>query len=103
MPAVEWHVAAIESGLLRVVLELRAVRVGRLALPGQPSRRIDIGEIGADRLAVAVDQTGRQCDPAYDRDDVSHEQDQAVATGARDRKPLAGSDTLPDMSHFAAE
>ena len=103
MPAVERHLAAAEYGRLRSMLERRHVGLRRPALPGQRASGIDVGKVGADRLAVAVDQAVRHRDPAGHRDDANAEQDQAVAACTRGGQPLAGSQPLPDMSHFAAE
>jgi hypothetical protein len=52
---------------------------------------IDVGKIGADRLAVAIDQAVRDGDPAGHGDRAEAKQDQAVAAGARSRQPIAGS------------
>jgi hypothetical protein len=56
-----------------------------------------------DLLFVAVDQSVRERDLAGEGDGADHQHHQAVATGARQRQPLAGSRALPDMSHFAME
>ena len=103
VPAEERHLASAEGRLLGGVLKRGIVGVGRLALPGQLARGIDVGEVGADRLAVAVDQAVRDRDPSGHGDDRDRKQDQAVAAGALGREPVAGSNALPDMSHFGAE
>ena len=103
VPAEERHLAPAEGRFLRGVLKCGIVGIGGLALPGQLTRGIDVGEIGADRLAVAVDQAVRNGDPAGERDGRDRKQDQAVAAGARGRQPVAGSNALPDMSHLGAE
>jgi hypothetical protein len=46
------------------VLKRGLVGLGGAALPGQRAGRIDVGEIGAVRLAVAVDQPVGEGDPA---------------------------------------
>jgi hypothetical protein len=103
MPAIEWHLATAEDGLLGGMLQRRLIRRRRPALPGQGACGVDVGKIGAERLAVAIDQPVRKRDPAGDRNHADAEQDQAVAARPRRRKPGAGSQSLPDMSHFAAE
>ena len=73
---------------------------------------VDVGKVGADRLAVAVDQAVGQRDPAGHRDHAKAEQDQAVDADPLRRQPSAGPQTLPrrcfkgplpEMSHLAAE
>ena len=103
MPAEERHLTPAEGRLLRRMLKRGIVGIGRLALPGQFARGIDVGEVGADGLAVAVDQSVGNGDPARHCDDGDGEQDQAIAARARGRQPVAGSNALPDMSHFGAE
>src|SRR4029077_15922166 len=102
MPAIERHLAAAEHGLFGGVLQRRIVGLRRAPLPGQLARGIDVGEIGTERFAVAVDKTIRQRNPARDRERTEAEQGQAVAARARYRQPVAGSQALPEMSHFAA-
>ena len=103
VPAVERHLAAAEHGFLGGMLARRLVGLRGPALPDQRAGGIDVGEIGADGLAVAIDQAVRQDDPADRRNRGYAEQDQAIAARARGGQPLAGSKSLPDMSHFAAE
>ena len=102
-PAVERHLAAAEHGLLRGMLERRLIGFRGPALPGQRAGGVDIGKIGANRLAIAIDQAIRGRDPSGERDGAEPEQDQAIAARTRGGQPLAGSKPLPDMSHFAAE
>ena len=102
MPAVERHVAAGENLLFGGMLQRRIIDVGGMALPGQSAGGVDIGEVGADRFAVAIDQSVRQRDPADDRDGEKAEQDQAVGARTRACQPFAGSQALPEISHFAA-
>jgi hypothetical protein len=52
-------------------------------------------KIGANRLAVAIDQAVGQCDPAGHRDGADAEQDQANSR-PRGGQPLAGSQRLPE-------
>jgi hypothetical protein len=103
MPAVERHVAAAEHRLLGGVLKCRIVGADRSARPGQSARGVGIGKVGADRLAVAIDQAVRQRDPANYGNRADPEQDQAVASRTRRRQPFAGADSLPERSHFDAE
>ena len=100
VPAIERHVAAAENRLLRRVLQRRLIGVRRPALPGQRARGIDVGKVGAERLAVAVDQPVRDRDPAGKSERAEHEQDQAVAARARRRQPVAGSQTLARNEPF---
>ena len=62
-------------------------RVGlrRAALPGQRTCRVDIGEVGADWLAVTVDQAVGSRDPSGEHQDGEAEQHPAVAAHARRR------------------
>jgi hypothetical protein len=85
------------------MLERGDIGVRGTALPGQRACRIDVGKIGADRLAVAVEQAIRSHDPSGQHQHGQAEQDQAVAAQARRRQPFAGSQPVPDMSHFTAE
>ncbi len=62
MPAEERHVAAFEHGYLGGVLEWRIVSVRRTAGQRQHAGSIDVGKIGSDRLAVAVDHVVRHRD-----------------------------------------
>jgi len=64
MPAIERHLAPAEHGLFGGMLQRRLVGPGGAALPGQAAGGVDVGKVGADRLAVAVDQAVRQRDPA---------------------------------------
>ena len=66
-------------------------------------RHRDVGKVGAVRLAVAVDQAVGDGDPARYREAAEGEQDQAMAPRRRGCQPSAGSQPLPEMSHFAAE
>jgi hypothetical protein len=75
---------ATERGLLRGMLERRIIGFGGPALPGQFPGGIDVGKIGSDGLAVAIDQVVRYRDPAGHRDRADDEQDQAVAPHACD-------------------
>jgi hypothetical protein len=84
-------------------VERRLIGFSGPALTGHGARGVDAGKVGAERLAVAIDQAVRQADPAGHGDRHDGKQDQAVAAGARGGEPLAGSQPLPDMSHFAAE
>jgi hypothetical protein len=83
VPAVEWHLAPAEDRLLGGVLKRGLVGLGGAALPGQRTRRIDVGEIGAERLAIAVDQPVGDGDPAGEGEGADNKQDQAVAACAR--------------------
>jgi hypothetical protein len=103
VPAIERHLAAVEDRLLGRMLERGGVGLRRAALPGQCACRIDVGKIGADRLAVAADQPVGRHDPSGEYQDREAEQDQAVGAHARRRQPFARSQALPDMSQFAAE
>jgi hypothetical protein len=103
VPAVERHRAAAEYGLFRGMLARGLIGFRGAALPGQRAGGVDVGKIGAERLAVAIDQAVRSGDPAGPRDGAESEQDQAVAADTRGGQPLSGSQALPDMSHFAAE
>ena len=69
VPAVERHLAAVEHRLLGGMLERGRVGLGGAALPGQCACGIDVGKIGADRLAVAVDQAVGSRDPAGEHQD----------------------------------
>ena len=105
VPAVERHLAPVENRLLGPMLKLGLIGLGGTALPGQRARGIDIGKVGAERLAVAVDQAVRRGDPAGKGERADDEQDQAVAAHARRCKPLSGmqgfpEDVLPEMSQF---
>jgi hypothetical protein len=103
MPAVERHFAVSEYGLLGGMLQRRFVGVRRAPLPGQGAGGIDVGKIGADRFAVAVDQSVGQRGPADHRRHADAEQDQAIAARTRSAQPVAGSQALSEMSHFATE
>ena len=103
VPPEERHLAAAKRSLLRPMLEGRLIGGLRASLPGQRPSRVHVGKIGAERLAVAIDQAVRHHDPARKHDDADPEQQQAVVAGTHRRQPYAGSQPLPDMSHFAAE
>ena len=89
MPAVKRHLTAAEDGLLGGVLERGLIGLGGAVLPGQFARGVDIGEIGADGFAVAIDEAVRQRDPAGHGDRAKAEQHQAVAAHARGCQPFA--------------
>ena len=103
MPAEERHLAAAEDGFFRGMLERRLIGVRRPPLPGQLPRGIDVGEIGSDRLAIAIDQPVGGGDPAGEDERADGKHDQAVAADARGGQPFAGTEPLPDICHFAAE
>ena len=103
VPAIERNLAAAKHGGFGGMLQRRLIGVGGPSLPGQRPGGVDIGEVGADRLAVAIDQPVRQRDPADDGDHIGAEQDQAVPARPLGGQPSAGSQALPDMSHFATE
>ena len=63
----------------------------RAGPPGQRARGIDVGEVGAERLAVAVDQPVGQRDPADEGERTDDQQDQAVAARPLGRQPVAGA------------
>jgi len=60
-------------------------------------------KVGSGRLAIALDQRVRDRDPAGKSDRADDGQDQAVAVRTRRGQSVADSQTLPEMSHFAAE
>src|SRR5581483_9908527 len=85
VPAVVGDVLAPRDALLRGMMRRPVVGLGRLALERQPARGIDVGEVGADGAAGAIDDAvgGRQ-----QRDDgggVGEQQERAVDAHARAR------------------
>src|SRR5487761_2268474 len=79
------------------------VDVSGPAIEDQRTGGVEAGKVGAKRFAVAIDQAVRQYQPADHREDADAEQDQAIAAYTLRREPFAGSQALPEMSHFAAE
>jgi hypothetical protein len=92
-----------EDLLLAGIMGGHVVGTGRVPLECHRPGRVKAGKIGADRLAVKVGEAVRDHDPADHRNRAHAEQNQAIAARAPGGQPVAGSQLLPDMSHFAAE
>ena len=89
--------------LLAGIVQGHVVDVRGPAIESKRAGCVEAGEIGAQWLAVRVDQPVGCGDPAGRGQGAEAEQDQAVAARPRGGQPLAGSQSLPDVSYSARE
>jgi hypothetical protein len=95
MPAEERHVAAAERVAFGRVLQGGIVRCPGLAFEHQLAGSPDVGKIGADRLAHAVDEIVGKGNPDRRDGHRGDEQNERVNARPRGREPGTRFDGLP--------
>ncbi len=101
VPSVGRHIAAVEGGLLGGVLALDVVGRVRLARQHKLARRPYVGEVGADRLAGAVDQAVGERNPDRAAGNKCYQQHQRIDRQALPGQPAARSDARNDLPPHA--